>query len=223
MWEGVRAKGHPPCVPLQSTCVSQVPASLCFYCICRGAFVVLQGDAAELGAVCEKLGHSQMTAGTTPLQCSFWEARKQLRPTRAGGGSLIPPLPKHNNAVLSICDHSTSTGSFLSAFHLLQYCRANAIMYNSNFRLNATLIADETEHFFFSIGNIQRKLHLLIFRTCKWKSLFLLFIHYELSNKRIKVSVCPPSYSYIQVFRPSKEIKSDQKDSSLPCADSEGC
>lgn len=90
-----------------------------------------------------------MTAGTIPLQFIFLEARKQLRPTRASGGSLILPLPKHNNAVLSIRDHSTSTGSFLSAFHLLQYCRANAIMYNSNLRLNATLIADETEHFFF--------------------------------------------------------------------------
>lgn len=98
-----------------------------------------------------------MTAGTIPLQFIFLEARKQLRPTRASGGSLILPLPKHNNAVLSIHDHSTSTGSFLSAFHLLQYCRANAIMYNSNLRLNATLIADETEHFFFLLEICREK------------------------------------------------------------------
>lgn len=44
------------------------------------------------------------------------------------------------------------------------------------------------------------------------RSLFLFFTHCKLSSKRIKVSVCHPFYSYIEIFR------LDQKDSSLPCA-----
>lgn len=105
----------------------------------RNTFVVLEGDALWKAWVQNTSRHSTG---------SFWGGKKQPRPTRARSWSLILSLPKHNNTVLSICNHSTSVGSLVFALHLLQYCRANARIYNFNLRLNATLSAEEKDQFF---------------------------------------------------------------------------
>lgn len=95
-----------------------------------------------------------------------------------------------------------------SPFSLPQYCRVNARMYNSSLRLNATLIANEKYQPF--LLEISREKYsclfsvLLIFSN---QSLFLFFINCKLSSRRIKVSVCHPFYSYIDIFRLEKTRK----------------